>query len=797
MKIKYTYFLLLLLFSFQVQSQVYVNVCVSQAPPLSLSQGLINNENCLNSLNGSATVTPTGGQPPYSFSWNTSPAQFTQTATGLAAGVYIATVTDANTCMDTISFLITKNPDPIAAFSNTTECSTHATQFTDNSVPSAGTINTWSWDFGDGSPLNSSQNPSYTYINSGNYNVSLIVSNTGGCADTITKSVQVYFNPSTGFSFSNVCFGDSLLFTDSTFVDNTTSIVSYLWAFGDASPTSNLKNPSHYYSTEGTYTVTLVATTTDGCSNAAIIPVNVFDAPNTAFSFSNACLFNSTIFTNTTQSPTMGSTASWSWDFGDGSPLNTVDWSPQHLYTSTGNYTATLITYSSNLGCSDTLQNTITVFDAPKAKFSFTNVCLNEPMYFNDSSTISNGNIVSWSWNFGDGTPLATQPDQSHLFSSAGTYNVTLIVSSNNACSDTISKNVVVHPLPTVHYNAINVCNGTPVSFIDLSYIPSTDTIQSWEWNFDDGSPLNSNQSPTHLYTSAGSYSVQLLVVSIFGCQDSITKTSIVHPNPLVNFTADKKVGCEPLCISFADSSSITTGTNTQWLWNFGDGSPASGLKNILHCYSNDSIFLLIENTINLTVTSDSGCVTTKTENNYITVYPSPVSNFSVQPSIASITNPSVSLTNLSTGANLWYWNFGDLDTSYVNNPMQHTYSDTGTYMLTLITSTLYNCIDTSYQTIIIEPDFLFYIPNTFTPDGDGVNDSFNGKGVFIKEYEMMIFDRWGKLIFQSNDISKPWDGKAKQGTEIVIPDVYVYSINVTDFKKQKHSYKGIITLVK
>ncbi|MES2286803.1 MAG: PKD domain-containing protein [Bacteroidota bacterium] len=797
---KYTYFFILFILTqcFQAQSQVYINVCVTQAAPLSLSQGTIINESCLNSLNGSATVNASGGKAPYSFSWNTSPAQLTQTATGLAAGVYIVTVTDDNTCMDTISFLITKNPDPIAAFSNTTECNTHATQFTDNSLPSAGAISTWTWDFGDGSSLNSSQNPSYTYINSGNYNVTLIVTNTGGCKDTITKSVQVYFNPITGFSFSNVCFGDSLLFTDTTFVDNTTSIASYLWAFGDASPTSNLKDPVHYYSTEGIYTVTLVATTTDGCSNAAIIPVNVFDAPSSAFSLSNACLFNSVVFANTSIAPTMGSIANWSWNFGDGSALNTSASSPQHIYTSTGNYTVTLINYSSNLSCSDTLQNMITVFDKPKAKFGFTDVCFNEQVYFIDSSTISNGNIVSWSWNFGDGTLLSSLPDPSHTYANPGTYIVKLIVATNNGCPDTLTRSIVVHPLPAAQFSTINVCNGATSSFTDLSFIPTTDAIQSWKWNFDDGSPLNTNQSPTHLYTTAGSYSVQLVVVSNFGCKDSITKTSIVHPNPLVNFTVDKKVGCEPLCVSFNDSSFIAAGANAQWLWSFGDSGPTSLMQNVLHCYSNDSIFSLIDRTVTLTVTSDSGCVTTKSKTNYITIYPDPVANFSVQPNIASITNPSISLTDLSTGANVWHWNFGDLDTSSINDPLQHTYADTGTYVITLITSTLYNCTDTAYQTIIIEPDFLFYIPNTFTPDGDGVNDSFNGKGVFIKDYEMMIFDRWGNLIYKTTDINQPWDGKANKVSSIIAQaDVYVYVINVTDFKREKHNFKGLVTLVK
>jgi len=107
----------------------------------------------------------------------------------------------------------------------------------------------------------------------------------------------------------------------------------------------------------------------------------------------------------------------------------------------------------------------------------------------------------------------------------------------------------------------------------------------------------------------------------------------------------------------------------------------------------------------------------------------------------------------------------------------------------------LYSCVDSTYKTVTIEPEFLFYIPNAFTPNDDGINDYFSGKGIFIKEYEMMIFDRWGNLIFYTDDINKPWDGRANHGTEIAQRDVYVYTVKITDINRKKHSYKGTVTL--
>ncbi|MES2395116.1 MAG: PKD domain-containing protein, partial [Bacteroidota bacterium] len=276
--------------------------------------------------------------------------------------------------------------------------------------------------FGDLSPLNTTQSPSHLYANAGNYSVTLMVHNNFGCGDTITKSVQVYYNPVAGFTYSNVCLGDTMYFTNTSAVDNSTSIATYLWAFGDGSPNSSLPNPVHYYSGPGTYNTTLVTTTTDVCSHVANNSVKAFDAPGSTFTFSDICLLDSAIFTNTTTSPTMGSTASWSWNFGDGSPLNTTLWSLRHLYATPGNYQVTLTTYSSNLACPDTLSDSITVFPMPGANFSFTNVCLNQAMNFNDLSTVSSGSIAIKSWDFGDGTSPNGNPNPSHIYVNPGTY---------------------------------------------------------------------------------------------------------------------------------------------------------------------------------------------------------------------------------------------------------------------------------------------------------------------------------------------------------------------------------------
>ncbi|MCE9538522.1 MAG: PKD domain-containing protein, partial [Bacteroidetes bacterium] len=382
-----------------------------------------------------------------------------------------------------------------------------------------------------------------------------------------------------------------------------------------------------------------------------------------------------------------------------------------------------------------------------------------------------------------------------------GTFSYSLVSvqdAGSGNCSPTQSgtATVTVHPLPVPDFSFKGKCLTQIINFNDSSTI-SNGTNLNLTWNFGDGTPVINNQNTSHLYAAIGSYSVNLLAVSDFGCRDSVTKIITVNPTPLVNFYATNKTGCELLCVGFQDSSFIATGGNVAWIWNVGDGSVVNNSQIFDHCYTNDNASSPSVFNVTLTVTSDSGCVGSRSKNNFITVFPNPIASFTAQPKSTTITSPIISIADLSTGADFWSWNFGDSTTSSLSNPGSHTYQKPDTYTITLITATTYNCVDTAYETIVVKPEFEFYIPNAFTPNDDGKNDSFSAKGDFIKQYEMMIFDRWGNLIFVSDDINKGWDGKIDHGIDIALQDVYVYSIRVIDFKKKEYFYKGIVTLLR
>lgn len=606
--------------------QTYTDtVSISPLPPLSIAIGTIQKEACPNSFNGSASVNASGGTPPYNYHWNTTPVQNTQTATGLAAGIYLATVIDADSCWDTVSVIVTSNPNPVAAFSSTAVCKGTPTQFTESSSSTSGTIIMHLWDFADGSSSNTNPNPQHTYIYAGTYDVTLMVYDNFGCGDTLVQPVMVNYLPIANFSHNDVCLGTAMTLSSTSNVNQSSTLSFYDWSLGDGA-TSTLQNPTHTYTSAGTYSVSLIATT-------------------------------------------------------------------------------------------------------------------------------------------------------------------------NNGCTDTIVNPVVVHPIPVANYSATNVCDGDFVNFNNLSTLDAPDAIQVSLWSFGDGTVMGNNNA-SHLYPSAGSYSTKLVVSSNFGCMDSLTKTIVINPNPIASFSANDTTGCAPLCISFQNNSSITSGNNTQSTWDFGDGSPINVSQDVFHCYNNGSYTSNSFYTPTLTVVSDSGCITTVSKSNYIVVYPNPLAEFTVNPSVTTILDPVITINNLSQGVETYYWNLGDTISTAIN-PGPLTYSDTGTYQLMLIATTQYDCKDTSYQTVIIEPNFTFFVPNAFSPNDDGINDTFSGKGIFINTFEMFIFDRWGSLIYKTDDVNKPWDGKANNGQDMAQMDVYVYSINVTDLKSTKYNFKGTVTLVR
>jgi gliding motility-associated-like protein len=244
--------------------------------------------------------------------------------------------------------------------------------------------------------------------------------------------------------------------------------------------------------------------------------------------------------------------------------------------------------------------------------------------------------------------------------------------------------------------------------------------------------------------------------------------------------------GCAPLTVQFNNTTTATLGSSC--VWNFGDGSPPE-TNNCLpsHTYNKPGTY-----SVSLTVTTPEGCSGTLT----IPIYPFPMASFTADPWETTIMEPAIQFTNTSSGDSVRLWTFGDGASDTQNNPV-HIYEDTGRYVVCLDVINSFGCRDSVCQTVIIRPVWSFYIPNAFTPNGDGHNETFNGKGENIYDYRILIFDRWGNEIFESSSLYKGWDGRANGGVDIAQQDVYVYLVSFKDIFDKKHKLTGIVTLVR
>jgi gliding motility-associated-like protein len=201
---------------------------------------------------------------------------------------------------------------------------------------------------------------------------------------------------------------------------------------------------------------------------------------------------------------------------------------------------------------------------------------------------------------------------------------------------------------------------------------------------------------------------------------------------------------------------------------------------------------------------NSSGCISTLVIPDMITVYPVPHASFTALPQITTILNPDVDFTDLSTGNPvIWNWNFGDAstlaDSAHTQNA-SYTYSSEygALYPVYLQVVNQYGCIDDTTIIVEVEPDFAFFIPNAFTPNGDGINDGFFGAGYGIIKYDIWVFDRWGNLIFTTNDINQAWDGSVQgKGGDLAQIDVYVWKVVLTDVFDKKHKFIGHVSLIR
>ncbi|HMJ46549.1 MAG TPA: PKD domain-containing protein, partial [Ferruginibacter sp.] len=631
---------------------------------------------------------------------------------------------------------ITINAQPTVNFSGSilTGCFPLPVQFTDLSLAGSGSIDSWQWDFGDGTS-STIRNPSHTYTASGNYNVSLRVRNSQGCYKTLTRAQYIQINSGVIANFTNSPPATCTAPVNINFQNLSTGIgiLSYLWNFGDGG-TSVLANPSHNYMLPGAYTVTLVVTNVFGCrdtlikNNGIVIGTVLagFNAPSTA------CINSPVAFVNTS-SPVPVSVL---WRFGDGTTSTSQN--PVKSYSTPGSYQVKLI---SNFGaCKDSVTRNITVLPKPVAAFSapVTASC-NVPFTVNFNNSSSGAN--SYQWLFGDGNSSAAA-SPAYTYTTPGVYTVTLITSNSSGCSDTLVKPAYISIQPP--QVTINDHQGgcAPLSWTFIATINSIEPIVLYEWDFGDGT-TSTEVSPNHTF-ARGVYDIKLKVTTASGCSITRIDTAAmsVGSKPVPDFIATPRNVCAKYRVNFSD---LSTGTHDRWLWYFGDGGTSTD-PNPNHIYEDTGFF-----SVKLVVW-DFGCPDSIEFSNYIYIDP-PVASFTTN--LMCGNNLTLNFTDHSIGADIWEWDFGDGAISSLQNP-SHTYADSGSYTVTLrVVNNRTGCDYTAVHDIAIY----------------GINAGFTASDTIICKRSAVQFDATG---FNPRIISYKWDfGDGSSDTSLSTSHTY------------------------
>lgn len=732
-----------------------------------------------------------------------------QTHTYTTTGTFTVTlkVEVASGCQSAVfSRPVTISPNPVASFTFGDACLPPGTmQYTNGSTISDGTQGqfAYQWTFSDGG--NSTlQNPTHNYTAVGPHTATLQVTSNNGCFDDTTITVNtIYAQPVANFNApAEVCFGTTVNFTDQTTAANST-ITQWQWNFGDGNNSSQ-QNPTYNYTASGTYTVTLTATSAIGCVSTVAtknVIVNALPVSNFNISAPN-CINQNITFTDASTSAS-GNIVNWTWDLGDATNLVNNNNNPfTHSYSATGTYNVTL-RVESDKGCISTpVTKPVVVSPLPKPGFILPDNCLNDPfVQFTDTSSIIDGteSQFSYLWNFGDPNANAGNPNTStsknpqHRYSAVGNYNVTLTITSGAGCSATITQAFAINgALPQSIFsvnggnthcsnNIVTITNNSTVDFgrlvkLEIFWDYTNDPTNKTTVPFPTAGATFTNAYPEFYTPATKTYTVKVVAYSGDNCLSTTSQTITMQATPQVVF--DPVSG---MCLDAA-SYQVTQGRILNILPGggvfSGTGINASGL----FTPQNAGVGT---HTIRYTYTGMNGCINYKEQT--ISVFAVPT--ISAGPDRFVLEGGNAVLLGTGTGNNLSYvWSpTRGLSNANVAKPIV-TPTDDITYTLTVTSGDGCVASDQVFVKLLKTPT----IPNTFSPNGDGVHDRWEIQ--YLESYPgciVEIFNRYGQLVFQSKGYSKSWDGTFK-GKDLPA-GTYYYIIDPKNGRRQMTGFVDII----
>lgn len=726
------------------------------------------------------TVVSGSGQGPYQISWPT-------------AGTYNVSlsVTENGCNSTTITNPVVVNDIPVAAFSmpvSMCQPDTALISFTGNGQVTAN----YTWGFNGGTVLSGSGQGPYNVVwnTPGAKSVTLTLTQNGCVSNTQTQNITINTVPTGNFVIAPSVCEDAAL--TATYNGNASGAANYNWNFNGATVNSGTNQGPYnvQWDTPGNYNVTL-SVTENGCTSSLVSsPVVVYQIPTSTFSVISPVCENQA--TTIQYNGNATSSANYAWNFDSGVVQSGSGNGPYNVLWALAGTKNISLTVSEN-GCTSTLTTEQVVVDTVPHVDAGVDVSFCSGDVANLGVPSQVGFNYSWSPATGLSDAYAANPTVSLTnYTSAPIVYQYILTANNNAgsCSSYDTVLVTINPEPTVSY-VVPAGQCLDNNSFEFTPVGTFSNAAQFNWYSDyTYIPSLANASVNQVFSTPG-WHVVTVTVTDNGCTSQTFTDSVqVFDMPVANFNGTNLTGCLPFKAQFMDLS-VSNSAITGYAWDLGAGTSTDA--NPFFIYANEGVF-----DVSLTVTDVNGCTSTLTMPAYVNANPIPVADFVATPNEVDVVfNPYTDIVDMSTGGTSYWYDFGDGNSMITANG-QHRYSDTGTYVITQVVTNQFGCADTSYRTVVAKPSHTFYIPTAFTPNEDGLNDTFQPQGYEIQNYTMNIFNRWGQLVYSTNNVNQGWDGKFNG--QLCDEGVYTWRANYESnaMKTEGRQVKeGIVTLLR
>ncbi len=565
---------------------------------------------------------------------------------------------------------------------------------------------------------------------------------------------------------------------------------NFVWDFGDPegeSPTSEEMNPFYTFSDTGVYVVTLITNPGFFCSDTTELTVPIYYAAQITAILAGTECQDGNMNHNFTSTGIFDSDAPVTWNFGPGSIPETATGPEVQgvVFTESGTQTVEVDVFNNACSANDIIE--VEVAPPPEASIApQTDFCAGYTYQFSQESQ----NAETWLWDFGTGNPDDNSSEQNpeFVFPGDGQYTVALTVDAPGACPFTTEEVLEIASLlaPEIPAQDIQCFEGNSFNFVaEGAYSAAAEFF----WTFENGVPETSQSASVDdvLFLEPGAHEVEL-TVSENGCTRTATTAAVVQVSPEAEFEALVREGCVPLEVTFRNLS-VTQSTNAAYAWDFGDGGFRG--PGVTHTYTQPGLY-----TVALTIENLAGCLGTDTEvkEAYINVLPVPKPGFATDPLIVSAFDPQIEITDLSEGSSSCTYFFDNRTFRTCN--FTHMLENVRPQTITQRVANRFGCTAEAEFTFRVA-DHTIFVPNAFTPNGDGTNELFEPVISGAAKYDMYIFDRWGQEVFSGQDVRRGWNGSKDGGNHFLGAGLFQYVIIVTDYSGWQFEYTGTVSLLR